>query len=1004
LPSVGDRFVRRSTTHYSRCSNVVRVVDAMRQTIESDYDRANRRTLRRMKRADGSIEEIRTWRYDRTGNPIEVTDRHGTTLYEYDQLDRTTKETRRTHGEDAYAVESFFDAQGNRTKVVFPGGRTLISKFDRKHRLVEIDDGGRRTTYTYDENGNRQSCTTPNQVRTTYGYDALNRVESISSKAGAAIVFEAAFTYDLVGNRRSVTERLGSGGSRVVDYEYDEQYRLTKESSGTRSVAYAFDTAGNRKTMTTTDSGAVRTVQYTYDALNRLLSTTGGGPDVTYSYDINGNLIEKTVGTVKTSYQWDVANRLLAVDVGSDGSPDFEAQYDDRTRRIVTKEGGVTTYFRYDGGVSCQELRDGTVDVELVRGTGMGGGIGSILYRLPKTGGEETFAYNAVGHTVALTDAQGSVVSTNVYDGFGALLTATGSSSNQYLANTKERSTVAKLDNHGYRYYDPEIGRYISRDPLGHGQGLNDYLYVRNNPVNHVDPLGLGWLDWVQTGLDAASMIPGLGTATSLVNAGISAARGNWAEAGLNLVAAIPGVGTAIKGGKFVTKAVVAATKAARAVDKANDIKEKVEMAADMAKAVQSGDVATIAQAVGEAGVGRALDRRGGGGPGGRSRSSEGGTGGGSRAATQGTGCPPGKEGCFVTGTPVLLASGAQRQIERIEIGTLVHVDPNLSDQAPSVLRSKNVVQLDLVPLERDDREFLLVLLRDREWLDANAKSDQLYVELDELGISGWTRISRVAAMQTDDPEREGRVTATMARKTKEIVFDAELETGERIQVTSAHPFWIPSRQRWVQARELERGDQLLDASGEPVSVASLSSQIAEVWVYNIEVDVAHHYFVSPEGVAVHNYPPPKDDMDWVDDVQHPRAARRNEPDSAERAARQDALGDEDLDVRTRAPNDDPARTRPYRRKATDEHLDQITPKDAQGNFRDVEDPSIVLGKKDAGHKGYHKWSRQRDQAREDNASRGEVRDRYNEKETWKGWEDPSANRSGQRDRPWNDD
>ena len=44
---------------------------------------------------------------------------------------------------------------------------------------------------------------------------------------------------------------------------------------------------------------------------------------------------------------------------------------------------------------------------------------------------------------------------------------------------------------HGFRYYDPEIGRYLTRDPIGYGDGLNVYLYVGNNPVNFIDPLGL---------------------------------------------------------------------------------------------------------------------------------------------------------------------------------------------------------------------------------------------------------------------------------------------------------------------------------------------------------------------------------------------------------------------------------------------------------------------------------------------------------------------------------
>jgi RHS repeat-associated protein len=66
-----------------------------------------------------------------------------------------------------------------------------------------------------------------------------------------------------------------------------------------------------------------------------------------------------------------------------------------------------------------------------------------------------------------------------------------GTSSNNRLANTKERDASIGLDNHGFRYYDPEIGRYTTRDPIGYGDGMNVYLSVHNNPINHFDPLGL---------------------------------------------------------------------------------------------------------------------------------------------------------------------------------------------------------------------------------------------------------------------------------------------------------------------------------------------------------------------------------------------------------------------------------------------------------------------------------------------------------------------------------
>ncbi|MGV1099323.1 RHS repeat-associated core domain-containing protein [Thiovibrio sp. JS02] len=41
------------------------------------------------------------------------------------------------------------------------------------------------------------------------------------------------------------------------------------------------------------------------------------------------------------------------------------------------------------------------------------------------------------------------------------------------------------------RYYDPQVGRFISKDPIGFEGGVNAYAYVKGNPVNAVDPRGL---------------------------------------------------------------------------------------------------------------------------------------------------------------------------------------------------------------------------------------------------------------------------------------------------------------------------------------------------------------------------------------------------------------------------------------------------------------------------------------------------------------------------------
>jgi RHS repeat-associated protein len=225
------------------------------------------------------------------------------------------------------------------------------------------------------------------------------------------------------------------------------------------------------------------------------LVLTDGEPPVQYYYDHNGNLEKTNRGALlRTYYTWDTSNRLVEV---KDGQPVvLTATYDSRSRRLTKTEGGTTTVFRYDGGVCLQELQDDTITARFVRGADMGGGIGGILYGTRPASGQqitEFFVYNQVGHTVAQT-AQSKVARTVWYEGFGDTIDEyklTWDTQNNRLANTKELDSSTGLYYHGFRYYDPTIGRYISADPIGYEGGPNLYAYVGNNPVTRIDPTGL---------------------------------------------------------------------------------------------------------------------------------------------------------------------------------------------------------------------------------------------------------------------------------------------------------------------------------------------------------------------------------------------------------------------------------------------------------------------------------------------------------------------------------
>jgi len=69
---------------------------------------------------------------------------------------------------------------------------------------------------------------------------------------------------------------------------------------------------------------------------------------------------------------------------------------------------------------------------------------------------------------------------------WGTLATA-----NTYRYSSKEIDPQSGIYYYGYRYYEPNLQRWLNRDPIGEWGGINLYRYVRNNPINYRDPFGL---------------------------------------------------------------------------------------------------------------------------------------------------------------------------------------------------------------------------------------------------------------------------------------------------------------------------------------------------------------------------------------------------------------------------------------------------------------------------------------------------------------------------------
>src|SRR5438128_8789164 len=90
-----------------------------------------------------------------------------------------------------------------------------------------------------------------------------------------------------------------------------------------------------------------------------------------------------------------------------------------------------------------------------------------------------------------MTDASGTVVARYDYDPYGRSTTVLGTTPTDFNFTGLYRHSKSNLDLATYRAYDPDLGRWLSRDPIGEAGGLNLYGYVQNNSVNLWDPLGL---------------------------------------------------------------------------------------------------------------------------------------------------------------------------------------------------------------------------------------------------------------------------------------------------------------------------------------------------------------------------------------------------------------------------------------------------------------------------------------------------------------------------------
>ena len=378
----------------------------------------------------------------------------------------------------ALTVQYGYDKASNRTSLVDPQNLVPTAYgYDTLNRLANITLNNALTptfVFGYDALSRRNSLTRPNGIDTTYGYDTVSRLLSVLHKLGTTTLDGATYTYDGVGNRHTRTDKRTNV---TLTYGYDNIYQLQTAKQGTTTKeSYTYDLVGNRLS-------SLGVSPYVYNSSNELTSTPSGS----YGYDNNGSRKADPSGA---QYFWDFENRLTQVVLpGTGGTVNF--LYDPFGRRVqkaFTQNGTTTTSdYLYDGPDILETVNlSGTVLARYTDSLNIDESLSELI-----SGTTSYYEHDGLGSVSSLSNSAGALANTYTYDSYGKLTASTGTTANPFQYTGREFDQETGMYFYRARYYDQNVGRFDSEDPIRFKGGPNFYAYVKNDPVSHSDPRGL---------------------------------------------------------------------------------------------------------------------------------------------------------------------------------------------------------------------------------------------------------------------------------------------------------------------------------------------------------------------------------------------------------------------------------------------------------------------------------------------------------------------------------
>lgn len=503
-------------TVYDTAGRVLRSIDG--NGVTSTYSYSTNGKLQTIKRPD---QPDVVYSYDLDDRLVYCSNREGAYIFKYDTTGHLLSQGTKYTNVPQATISYDYYPDGSVKRISSPAG-SYAYHYNADGQLTALTNpAGRTSRWTYRADNLLEKQELGNRAWTSYAYSPLKQISSLSNVSPKGRVLSA-YTNILRDEFENVTAMTVttpgfSSQSGQMLFSYDAKSQLiqsdwiTVADANAQSQSATYDAAGNMLRGPSELAGNTGSTR-AYNDSNQWIGYRDAQDNLVaaslFVYDGNGNPI-----VYKGNHLTFNADNQLTTFASSTDQLVMQAGYTPFGLRAWKESNGQRTYYLYLGTRPlCELAPDGTVT-----SFNTWGHTGLLNRTTLQNNREIWYLFDPFGNVAQRADASGNVRSSDRYDAWGNLLA--GGDGNDPFGYHGQQGYYTDHETGlilcAHRYFDPQSGRWLTRDPIEYNGGVNLYRYVENNTINQTDKLGCS-LDSVtsnpETAVWVAEEIGGLGT------------------------------------------------------------------------------------------------------------------------------------------------------------------------------------------------------------------------------------------------------------------------------------------------------------------------------------------------------------------------------------------------------------------------------------------------------------------------------------------------------------